>query len=303
MSVLLGGQAVMEGVMMRRPGWVSVAVRNPAGGITVRVERAADLTERFRLLKLPIVRGIYTLVSSLRIGFRALEYSAEVTLQEEPGQRPWYMVPVMVFSVLAALGVFLVLPVWITELSSMILPILTRSTILFNIVEGIIRLGFFLGYVVGISFLPDIKRFFEYHGAEHQSIHAYEEGGALTIARARGKNPRHPRCGTSFIMAVVVVAMMIFSLLPGGVSLPVKAALRLLLLPLIAGVAYEFIRYSSRSNRQWLFSLLATPGLWLQKLTTAVPDDSMLEVAIAAINALISPEEGVRRSVADASLG
>lgn len=298
-DILLGGQAVMEGVMMRRPGKFAVAVRTPAGDIRLLVEDEQDASVRYPVLKLPIVRGVYTLVSTLRLGFRALTYSADIALNDtteseaEHPKNPWYMPIVIIGSVLIAVGVFLVLPVWLTELLSSRLAILAGSSLAFNLVEGVLRLGFFLLYILTISLMPDIRRFFRYHGAEHQTIYAYENHEELTVANVRTKSPRHPRCGTSFIMTVVVVAMLLFSLIPSDLNLALKAAARLVLIPFVAGLSYEIIRYSARTKNQILFKLMAAPGLWLQRLTTDVPDDSMLEVAIASLSALLPPQDRV----------
>ena len=279
----VGGQAVIEGVMMRAPGAWSVAVRQPDATITARRETLARLSERNRAARIPLVRGILILWESLSLGFRALSWSAEKASgeEEEPltgAQIGWTMVvAVVVFA-----GLFIVLPALAAGL------IAVDSGILFNVVEGVLRLSLFVGYIWAIGRSAEIGRVFEYHGAEHMSIHAYEAGEPLSVESVRRYPPEHPRCGTSFLLIVVLGSIIFFSFFghPGWVFLIIT---RLIGIPLIAGVAYELLRWSG-TRGGWLASALAAPGIWLQKLTTRVPDESQIEVAISSLVVALDDE-------------
>ncbi len=272
----VGGQAVIEGVMMRAPGAWSVAVRQPDSTITARREPLARLSERNRAARIPFVRGVLILWESLSLGFRALSWSAEKASgeEEEPltgSQIGWTMVvAIVVFA-----GLFIVLPAVAAGF------VAGNSGIAFNVVEGLLRLGLFVGYIWAIGRSAEIGRVFEYHGAEHMSIHAYEAGEPLSIESVRRYPPEHPRCGTSFLLIVVLGSIIFFSFFgrPGWVFL---ITTRLIGIPLIAGVAYELLRWSG-TRGGWLASALAAPGIWLQKLTTRVPDESQIEVAISSL--------------------
>ncbi|HEY6627797.1 MAG TPA: DUF1385 domain-containing protein [Acidimicrobiia bacterium] len=272
----VGGQAVIEGVMMRAPGAWSVAVRQPDSTITARREPLARLSERNRAARIPFVRGVLILWESLSLGFRALSWSAEKASgeEEEPltsSQIGW----TMVVAVVLFAGLFIVLPAIAAGFIS------GDSGILFNVVEGLLRLGLFVGYIWAIGRSAEIGRVFEYHGAEHMSIHAYEAGEPLSVESVRRYPPEHPRCGTSFLLIVVLGSIIFFSFFgrPGWAFL---IATRLIGIPLIAGVAYELLRWSG-TRGGWLASALAAPGIWLQKLTTRVPDESQIEVAISSL--------------------
>lgn len=272
----VGGQAVIEGVMMRSPGAWSVAVRQPDSTIVARREPLARLSERHKAARVPLVRGILVLWESLSLGFRALSWSAEKASgeEEEPltgAQIGWTMaVALLVFAAL-----FIVLPALAAGVVS------GESGLVFNVVEGLLRLGLFVGYIWAIGRSAEIGRVFEYHGAEHMSIHAYEASEPLSIESVRRYPPEHPRCGTSFLLIVVLGSIVLFSVFgrPGWVFLITS---RLLGIPVIAGIAYELLRWSG-TRGGWLAKALATPGTWLQKLTTRVPDESQIEVAISSL--------------------
>ncbi|HLE94996.1 MAG TPA: DUF1385 domain-containing protein [Acidimicrobiia bacterium] len=272
----VGGQAVIEGVMMRSPGAWSVAVRQPDSTIIARREPLARLSERNKAARVPLLRGILVLWESLSLGFRALSWSAEQASgeEEEPltgAQIGWTMaVAVLVFA-----GVFIVVPALAAGV------VAGESGLVFNVVEGLLRLGLFVGYIWAIGRSAEIGRVFEYHGAEHMSIHAYEAGEPLSVESVRRYPPEHPRCGTSFLLIVVLGSIVVFSMFgrPGWVFLITS---RLLGIPLIAGLAYELLRWSG-TRGGWLANALAAPGIWLQKLTTRVPDESQIEVAISSL--------------------
>jgi len=305
----VGGQAVIEGVMMRSPGAWSVAVRQPDSTITARREPLARLSDRNKAARIPLLRGILILWESLSLGFRALSWSAEKASgeEEEPltgAQIGWTMaIAVLVFAAL-----FIVLPALAAGV------VAGESGLIFNIVEGLLRLGLFVGYIWAIGRSDEIGRVFEYHGAEHMSIHAYEAGEPLSVESVRRYPPEHPRCGTSFLLIVVLGSIVFFSLFgrPGWFFLVTS---RLLGIPLIAGLAYELLRWSG-TRGGWLAEALAQPGIWLQKLTTRVPDESQIEVAISSLVVALDDEAleelsarggipevafAVRRSVTDLS--
>lgn len=273
----VGGQAVLEGVMMRAPSAWSVAVRKPDGEIVARRDELARLSERNRWARIPFARGIFVLVESLSLGFKALSWSAQKATDEEEeplsgAQIGWTMALAFVFFA----GVFIILPALAAGAVS------TESGIIFNVTEGVIRLVLFIGYIWAIGRSKEIARVFEYHGAEHMSIHAYEAGEPLSIESVARFRPEHPRCGTSFLLIVVLGSIVIFTFfgVPGIVFLVVS---RLLGIPLIAGLAYELLRWSGTRPHGRLAQILAAPGIWLQKLTTAVPDHGQIEVAISSL--------------------
>lgn len=269
----IGGQAVIEGVMLQDGRRVVVAVRTPQGAVAVE-----DLPTRFtlpRLETIPFVRGPIKLVQMLSLGWAALRRSAELAHPEEAPASRWEFLTIIAFVVVFLVGGFMLLPAFLTGLIGI------GNRILFNLVEGGIRVSLFLGYLGAISFLPDIRRVFQYHGAEHKVVHAYEEGAA-SVSEARGRSPIHPRCGTSFLLLFVVVAILVFSLVPTP-NLWLRLAGRLVLLPVVAGLTYEILRFSARHPRAWWLQPLLAPGLLLQRLTTREPSDDQIEVALAAL--------------------
>ncbi len=273
----VGGQAVLEGVMMRAPTAWSVAVRKPDGEIVARRDDLTRLSERNRWARIPFVRGIFVLVESLSLGFKALSWSAQKATDEEEepltgAQIGWTMALAFLFFA----GVFIILPALAAGAVS------TDSGIVFNVTEGLIRLALFIGYIWAIGRSKEIARVFEYHGAEHMSIHAYEAGEPLSIESVARYRPEHPRCGTSFLLIVVLGSIVVFTFfgVPGIVFLVIS---RLLGIPLIAGLAYELLRWSGTRPGGRLAGILAAPGIWLQKLTTAVPDSGQIEVAISSL--------------------
>lgn len=284
-TATVGGQAVIEGVMMRAPAAWSVAVRQPGGDISARRNELSRLTERNRWARVPFVRGIFVLGESLTLGFKALSWSAQVATEEEEkpltgAQIGWTMA--LAFAFFA--GVFILLPAFAADFVS------NESDLLFSVIEGVIRLGLFVGYIWLIGRSEEIARVFEYHGAEHMSIHAYEAGEPLSIESVRRYPPEHPRCGTSFLLIVVLGSIVLFTFLgqPGILFLVVS---RLLGIPLIAGLAYELLRWSGTRPDGRLAAILARPGIWLQKLTTSVPAEDQIEVAISSLVVALNDEQ------------
>lgn len=273
----VGGQAVIEGVMMRAPTAWSVAVRQPDDTIVARRNDLPRLSSRSKLARVPLIRGILVLGESLSLGFRALSWSAQKASgdEEEPLSR-WEIGSTMAIALVIFAGLFILAPAAAADLVS------GDNDVLFGVVEGVLRLVLFVGYVWLIGRSEEIGRVFEFHGAEHMSIYAYEAGEPLSIESVRRYPPEHPRCGTSFLMIVVLGSILLFSFL-GQHGWVFLVASRLLGIPLIAAASYELIRYSGTRGEDLLARVLAAPGLWLQKLTTRAPADDQIEVAIASL--------------------
>ncbi|HEX9161941.1 MAG TPA: DUF1385 domain-containing protein [Thermoanaerobaculia bacterium] len=284
-DMLIGGQAVIEGVMMRSMTGYSVAVRQPDGGVAIKKDKLASITAKYKFLKTPVLRGSVVLIQSLILGIRALNYSASVSTEGGEGEEEisnWAVAGSMAFALLLAVGLFILAPLGITNaLRRFVFP--SMSNFEYNIIDGLIRAFFFFVYIYSISFMDDIKRVFQYHGAEHKTVYTYEAEEELTVENARGKSTLHPRCGTSFLLFVMAISILVFSLIPSTAPFVVKFGARVVLIPLIAGLAYEVIRFSARHLKSRLCRMLITPGLWLQRITTSEPDDRQLEVAIIAL--------------------
>lgn len=297
--ISVGGQAVLEGVMMRSPRNMTVAVRTPSGEIAMKRDPLKLLSDTWRFLKWPVIRGTVTLFSSLALGMKALNYSASCAMEgEQAGEEKgvWTDI-VMGATMLLSLGIglllFFYLPLLLTELLKDTLPLTRESSLAFNLVDGVIRVVIFLAYITAITRMKDIRRVFEYHGAEHKAIYAYEAGGELTVESAR-KYPRlHPRCGTSFLLVVMVLSIVVFSFVPKDAAFYEKALSRLVLIPLVAGLSYEFIKYSAKKKDSPIVSALMRPGLWLQNLTTREPSDDQIEVAVSALKEALKMEEAI----------
>lgn len=291
-----GGQAVIEGVMMRGSRALSVAVRNPAGEIVVHTEPLDPRIYGGGLARVPFVRGVTLLWDAMGLGIKSLMFSADVAMQDEkspPNEKPekvfdgpaeWTLIA---FSLSMSVLIFFVLPVFIAGLIERWLGL--QSPVLVNLVEGLVRLLLLIGYVSAISLMPDIKRLYGYHGAEHKTINAYEAKADLTVESVARFPLEHPRCGTAFLLTVVVISIILYSFLP---PLPIllRVLSRLVLLPVVAGIAYEFLRFTAARQTNPLVRLITKPNLALQKLTTREPDAGMLEVAIAAFQQVLAYE-------------
>jgi len=287
-QALVGGQAVIEGVMMRAPGGVATAVRRPDGVISVRYTDHVPFTQRFSLLKLPILRGAVTLIEALILGTSSLTYSAEESVRQEGEVRKetplWERIGfgvVVVVSFALGLGLFFYLPQVLTDWTRV------RGGVAWNLVDGVFRLAIFFAYMFAITRWGEMKRVFQYHGAEHMTIFNYESEEPITVANSRGRPRLHPRCGTSFLFFVMIVSILVFTTL-GRPETVGERLLRIAFVPLIGGISYEVIRWSARYERTFAGRLLAAPGMGLQLLTTAVPDDRQLEVAVIALRAALS---------------
>ncbi len=284
----VGGQAILEGVMMRGVSTWAAAVRKPDGEVQVTSEPVVSWAKRHRVLRVPVVRGAVALGESLKIGFKALAISANAQIEDEEDQEPiggltWGLT--IALSMALAIGLFFVIPVGLTSLIKDQLG----SAVLFWLVEGVLRTAIFVGYIVAISRLPDLRRVFEYHGAEHKTISCFEAGDELTPERAARYSRLHPRCGTSFLLIVMVLAIFVFAPLglPAWYWLVIS---RIVGIPLIAGLSYEVIKWAGRNRRRPWVRRLMWPGLMLQNLTTREPDHDQLEVAIASLREVLAVE-------------
>jgi uncharacterized protein YqhQ len=286
--VYYGGQAVIEGVMMRGRKNMVTAVRRPGGGLVFDTQPLSSIyTGKWR--KMPLVRGIIVLIEALVLGIKTLMFSANVSLEEEKEQISGVLLwTILLVSMAFAVAVFFVTPLFLTNLLNSFIP----SSLVFNLIEGFIRLAIFIIYLKLISLAPDIKRVFAYHGAEHKAVNTFEAGDPLELEYAHKYSTAHVRCGTSFLFAVMVIAILVFSLI-GRPNIAVMALSRVVLVPLIAAIGYEFTYFSARHVKNGFIRTILAPGLWLQTLTTRQPDDRQLEVALSALKKVIEVEQPV----------
>jgi uncharacterized protein YqhQ len=291
-----GGQAVIEGVMMRGSKRLSVAVRNPKDEIIIHTEPLDPRIYGGRLARVPFVRGVTLLWDALGLGVKSLMFSAEVALEDEKEEESGNVFegPVQWGTILISLSfsifLFFVVPAFVGGQIEKWLN-LDHSHFVSNVIEGLLRLALLIGYIWAIGQLPDIKRLYGYHGAEHKTINAYEAGADLNPASVARFPLEHPRCGTAFLLTVVVVSILFFSLLP-PMSIPVRVLSRIIFLPVVAGIAYEVIRFTARHQDKAFIRWITKPNLALQRLTTREPDEGMLAVAIAAFNEVVESELG-----------
>ena len=300
----IGGQAVIEGVMMRSPKFFTIALRKADGGILVRKDPYVAITKRKRWLDIPMVRGAIVLVESLYLGIKALTFSADQAMEEKVTEATsqaeheieskdktfgtLWIVLMVVLGLGLGIGLFFYLPLIITDFLGV------KGGILFNLVDGMVRIGIFLIYIWAIGLWKETRRIFEYHGAEHKSIATFEVGEELTINNAKKHTTIHARCGTSFLIVVMIVSIGIFIFL-GRPTTIAERLIRFLFIPLIGGVSYEIIKISSRSHNRFI-QLLVKPGLWLQKMTTREPDNHQLEIAIVALKEALERSEAQSES-------
>ena len=281
----VGGQAVIEGVMMRGPKDVATAVRDPNGRIQVETHPVSSIADRYPILKKPMLRGTVSLVESLVLGLRSLSYSAKMAGDEDEQLTDKEMAGTIIFALVLASILFIAIPTGAAKFFHFI----TDDPVFLNLMEGFLRLAIFLAYLGGISRMKDIRRVFQYHGAEHKTIHCYEAGLPLTVANVQRFSRLHPRCGTNFLLIVMLVSIFVYAFL-GWPSLIERIVSRILLLPVVAGISYELIRFAGRTTNPVALTLIK-PGLWLQYLTTRPPQDDMVEVAIESLKAVLPAEE------------
>jgi len=267
----VGGQALIEGVMIRSPKRTAAAARTPKGKIVYASFKNSKIS-----MKIPIIRGVAYLWDHLRLGLKALSWSANQQTGEDEKLEGWHLFVTFAFSAIIGIALFLVLPYFLSTF------FFQADTVLFHLLDGVFRLAIFLAYIVAISFMPDVKRMFEYHGAEHKAVHCFEAGKKLTVENVQKYSTCHPRCGTSLIIFVIAVSIVVFSLIRFD-AWYWNILLRIVAIPLIGGFSYEVLKFTARfTDSRWL-SWTTWPGIWLQKITTQEPDDKQVEVAIAAV--------------------
>jgi len=280
MAELVGGQAVIEGVMMKRKDKIAIAIRSPNKKILVKKEKS-----NFPKVKIPFIRGMFALVETLYIGMKSLNFSTKVALQEEGEKSSFYTVIAIILALIFALFLFKFVPLSIVYLIDKLIPL---SNITFNLIDGLLKILILVGYIYVISFMKDIQRVFQYHGAEHKAVNCYEAKQPLTVKNVKKFSCLNPRCGTSFIIVVLILSILFYSFIPKDYSFFSKLILRIILLPLIASVAYEFIRLSGKYKNNILLKILSIPGLAIQKMTAKEPEKKQIEVAIKALKAVIN---------------
>jgi len=281
-----GGQAVIEGVMIRGRTSMVTAVRRPSGEITTEVKPLPSTTTS-TARRIPFIRGVAVLIEAMVLGIQSLYHSANISMEEEgvkiSTKAIWGMMAVAVILVVL---LFFIAPLFLTSWLSTNIP----SSIAFNVIEGVIRLAIFIGYIKLISYMPDIKRVFTYHGAEHKAVNAYEAGVPMEVNAIKEHSRAHVRCGTSFLFLVFMVAIIVFTFV-GRQELWLMVVSRVVLIPVIMGAGYEIIYFGARHAKNWLMKIILAPGLWLQAMTTGEPDDKQLEVAIAAVNKAVEIDQ------------
>ena len=284
-SIMVGGQAVIEGVMMRVPGAYATAVRDPEGIVHVQKEEFYSITEKSSFWSKPIFRGMASLYEAMKMGMKTLNYSADIALPDENEQSKISEFLSTIFAIALAISLFMIAPMWITTN----LMDIEKEALWFNLTSGGFRILFFIIYLFLISLLKDVRRLFQYHGAEHRVVYNFESGKDVNVKNAQSFPTQHPRCGTSFLFIVLLTAILVFAIVDtilmyylGTISLPIRLLFHIPMIPLVSGIGYELIKISAKSDFI-LFYFLKIPGLWLQKITTRSPDEEMVEVSITAL--------------------
>ncbi|MBU1321121.1 MAG: DUF1385 domain-containing protein [Nanoarchaeota archaeon] len=296
-ELMVGGQAVIEGVLMRTGDDYAIAVRKANGKIIVKKQKHASLTKKNKFFGWPFVRGIIVLYETLVLGYKALTFSANESLEEEKPKKKtskkkdkkpeigsFELIFTLVLSIIFALALFKFLPLGIATLLK---NKIGGSNILFNVIDGVVKFIVFIAYILIISLLKDVKRVFQYHGAEHKTVYCYENNKKLTVANVKKFSKAHPRCGTTFIMVVLFLSILFYLLIPFNMNFWLKLMVRILFLPIIAGISYEFIKITGKYHHTPIGRILSAPGLLVQGLTTKEPDDKQIEVAIKSLSAVV----------------
>lgn len=297
----IGGQALIEGIMMRGPVKSAMAVRNPQGEIVLEkwdnepADKKPGIVDKLR--KLPIVRGVFNFAISMIAGYKSLMKSAEIAgfededeKEDNKGMMAVVGIVAGVLGVCLSVGLFILLPTFLYDLIAKLVPAIAGNRILKSVFEGVLKIAILVGYMAAVSKMNDIKRTFQYHGAEHKTIFCYEAGLELTVENVRKQGRFHPRCGTSFLIVMLLVSIFIGMIIPPELPTLVRTLIKVLLLPLTMGIGYEFIKFAGKHDNA-VTRILSAPGLWMQRITVLEPDDSMIECAIAAVNEVI-PDDG-----------
>ena len=295
-ETLVGGQAVMEGVMMRAPHSYCVAVRKPGGEIVTEQMPLARISETYKIFKLPVFRGVGTLYQAMKLGIKALRFSTNAALDDPSipadrrvGEIPtWAIAGPLLFSMASFIFLYKFMPLLLVTRLAKIYPVLA-GRLAFNLTDGVIRIAIFLGFLYALSRMKDIRRMFQYHGAEHKVVFNFESGQPVNVANAQKFSTFHPRCGTSFLFVMMILAMPVYTLIPFD-NFAAKFVCRILLLPLIVGVSYELVRFAAKRRGSFLATITA-PGLWLQRITTKQPADDQAAIAIRALEGAMALEE------------
>ena len=295
-ETLVGGQAVMEGVMMRAPHSYCVAVRKPGGEVVTEQMPLARLSDTYKIFKVPVFRGVGTLYQAMKLGVKALRFSTNAALddptipaEQRIGEIPtWAIAGPLLVSLLSFIFLYKFMPLYLVTRLAKIYPVLA-GRLAFNTADGVIRIAIFLGFLYALSRMKDIRRMFEYHGAEHKVVFNFESGQPVTVVNAQRFSTFHPRCGTSFLFVMMILAMPVYALIPFD-NFAAKLACRIVLLPLIVGVSYELIRFAAKRRGSFLATVTA-PGLWLQRITTKQPADDQAAIAIRALEGAMALEE------------
>ncbi len=310
----VGGQAVIEGVMMRSPNSISIAVRKLDGQVTVKKRHYRTLTQRYKWLNVPILRGVINLFEMMIIGTEAINYSANESITEETAtdtgitdvnstakaQNPSRFARILeitmfifsfIFAIALSIALFKFIPLWITTYLESKSAYIQSNYIVFNLIDGAIKMTIFLSYIFILSLIPNFRRIFEYHGAEHKSIFNYESGKELSVENAKTQSRFHPRCGTSFILIVFLVSILVYTLIPKQDEFLLNFGVRVLFLPLIAGISYEYLKLSAKHANKAIVKALIAPGLWFQRLTTKEPDEKQLAVGLKSLQTALAMEK------------
>jgi len=303
----VGGQAVIEGVMMRSPNTIIIAVRKQDGSIKISERFYRTLTQRFKFLNIPLVRGIINLFEMMGVGMGAVNFSAN-EFAETPGTKLsekqkesltyklfniFLFLLSFLFAIALTIVLFKFLPLWITTFLESKAEFIKNNYIIFNLIDGILKISFFVIYIFILSVIPSFRRIFEYHGAEHKSIFTYENGLELTVENAKKQSRFHPRCGTSFILIVLLISIAVYTFVPRQETFVENLILRIALLPFIAGVSYEYLKLSAKFAHKKFAKIFVAPGLWLQRITTKNPDDKQLEVALTSLKKALEKEKQI----------
>ena len=292
-SIMVGGQAVIEGVMMRVPGYYATAVRNPKGEILIKRKKYIPLVERLKLSQFPIIRGFLHLVDSMKVGFSTLEWSGKIAEEEDCNENKILSFIMTIGSIGFTIMLFMGIPYLLTEYlqTNYLKSNIVSQELIFNLIAGLIRISLFICYLYILSNLKDIKRLFQYHGAEHKVVYNFESGEKLNLENATKFSTKHPRCGTSFVFILMLVTILTYSITDSCISIIfdynfsiiTRILIHLLFLPLIAGIGYEVLKFLSTKQHILFFRLLSKPGLWLQNITTSEPTPNQLEVSLTAL--------------------
>jgi len=302
-DILVGGQALIEGVMMKGQKWLGIAIRKNSKRIKVKTQRFKPWSDKVKILGWPFIRGFFNLLQMMIIGINALTYSANEAAEEElkklnkgkklkqRGLGFWEITITLVISFAFALALFKFVPLLLAQLIADKSQTIGANSFLFALIDGIIKICLFILYIYLISLMKDIKSVFQYHGAEHMTVYCYEAKKTLNVENAKKFPKEHPRCGTSFIMGVLIISILVYTLIPMSVPFFMKFFLRILLLPVIAGISYEVLRLTSKNRNNPVFKIITAPGLWTQKITTKKPNKKQMEVAIAALKTVLKKEK------------